>query len=36
VCITVGDDQICVSDETRYSSVVAEQSRVERLDLCQM
>jgi hypothetical protein len=24
------------SDETRYSSVVAQQSRVERLDLCQL
>jgi len=24
------------SDETRYSSVVAEQSRVEGLDLCQL
>jgi len=34
-CITGGDERICVvsSDETRYSSVVAEQSRVERLDL---
>jgi len=38
VCITGGDDRICVvsSDETRYSSVVPEQSRVERLDLCQL